>query len=230
MQPKPTYNVIPQPHTTGFRRHQEGQLLLEVLVAVAAAAVIMSLGGPLVVVSLRSNQVSSEKNVGYGLIQETFEAVRGATTEKWQNLFNLSEGSTNYFPQQSTGKWILTAQSGSNADVPINGITYTRTFTVQNVCRSGVAVTGITDSGGSTTACTGAGGSHDPSTQRVTATVSWPNADAITFSEYVTRWRNKACLQTSWSTGGSSGVKTCPDTTYDTATSLTTGPSLTISP
>ncbi len=203
--------------------HQRGQLLLEVLVAVAIIVIIATVGIHLIYTSLVGTKSAGDRNVGLGLTEETFEAVEAAATEKWQNLYDLTKGSANYHPQKSSGQWVLTS---ATEDVVINSITYTRSFTIQNVCRDDTtrAVTGITTSGGSTTDCA-SGSSHDPSTQRVTAVVSWPNADALTSSQYLSRWRNKLCEQTTWS-GTSGEVKDCPDTTYESATDITPGESL----
>ena len=56
---------------------------------------------------------------------------------------------------------------------------------------------------------------NDPSTQKITVSVSWPNGDTVTGSEYVTRWRGKGCVQTDWTTGGGA-TSPCPADTYDT--------------
>lgn len=207
-------------------RSLKGQLLLEILVVIGVAATVVALGAQLIVVSLQSNKASGEKDVGLALVEETFEAVRNATSEKWQNLFNLTE-SSNYYPTKSAGKWVI-----SNAGietVTVNDVGYSRSFIVQNMCRntSTKDVTVITDTNGTTQTCNDppTGDSYDPSTQKVTATVSWSGADALSSSEYLSRWSNKVCLQTNWS-GGAAGPGTgtaCPITTYDTQTNIDFG-------
>ncbi|MBI5411647.1 hypothetical protein HZA43_00545 [Candidatus Peregrinibacteria bacterium] len=192
-----------------------GQLLVEIIVAVAAFAIVGALAGQMIFVGLKGNKTAGDRDLAAGLMLETFEAVRGASDENWQNLFGLAEGTTQYHPEQSSGKWSLIA--GSEV-ATTSTIAFTRYFTVQNVCRddSTRVPTGITDSGGVATTCTTSGGSNDPSTQQVSVAVSWAN-DSISASEYVSRWRNKVCGHTQW-TGGSTGVKTCGDTTYDSGT------------
>lgn len=206
-----------------FTNNQQGQLLLEILIAISAAAIIVVIGGQIIYVSMQSNKISGNRDVAMSLVNETFEAVRGAATEKWQNVFDLTKGTTNYYPIKSAGKWVLTS---GQENVIIN-ITYSRSFTVQNVCRDNSSrnITGITDTSGSTTTCAISGGSYDPSTQRITTAVSWPNADAISSSEYITRWMNKVCVQTSWDTVGS-GTYSCPTTNYESKTNITPGASL----
>ncbi len=209
-----------------FKESKEsGQLLIELLLAIAAAAVIIMLGSQLLMVSLRSGKSSSERDAAVGLAKETFEAVRAAAGEKWQNLYNLTKGSAAYYPQKPAGKWAIV--SGTE-NVTVGEIVFGRSFTVQNVCRDNSSrnITGITDSAGAATACVASGGSNDPSTQRVTTAVSW-GEDSISWSEYVTRWRNLTCVQTDWSGGTGSGTTTCsvttPVTTYGGATNIDFG-------
>lgn len=203
---------------------RSGQLLLEILVAISAAALVVGLGAQLIFVSLQANKGAAEKNVALGLLEETLEAARDATGEQWQNLYNLVKNDSHH-PEKSGGKWVIAT---GTENVAIDSITYTRSFVVQNVCRdnSNRNITGITDSNGSsTTACTVSDGSPDTSTQKVTVTVSWPNAPSLLAGEYVTRWRNKVCSQTSWASQ-SSATSTCPVTTYGSSTNITTGTSL----
>ena len=204
-----------------------GQILLEVLVAVSIAALVLILGGQLIYVSLQGSKVSSEKNAAFGLLEETFETVRNAATENWTSFYNLSHGSANYYPQKSSGKWVIATGTES---LVINSIDYSRSFTIQNTCRDNTTreITGITDSGGSTTSCAGiSGSSHDPSTQKITGTISWPGGEVLADNEFITRWRNKTCVQTDWtSTGG--GTNNCPANVYESLINIIPGANLVI--
>ena len=192
----------------------KGALLLELLIVISLLAIILSVGSQAVFVSLQSSKISGERDVAVGLASEALEATRGVAEEKWQNVFGLTKGSQ-YHPVSSGNKWILTA---SSENIALNSANYTRYIVIQNVCREADPntrnVTGITDTNGTLATCTASGGVYDPSTQKVVVTVSWPNADPVTISEYFLRWRNKVCQQTDWSGGASSGAKNCPDTTY----------------
>lgn len=201
--------------------NNKGQLLIEILIVIAIAVVIISAAAQLVYVSLRSNKFSEEMNVALGLMEETFSAVDGAATEQWQNVYNLNKGtSTSYFPQNSNGKWLMAT---GTENVLISGLTYSRSFTIQNACRDTDpairTITGITDSGGSAITCVASGGSYDPSTQRIAATISWPEADPVIFNKYFTRWRNKICIQSDWSGGSSGSTSTCPTNFYSNSPS-----------
>ena len=189
---------------------EKGALLLELLVVISLLAIILSVGSQAMLVSMQSGKVSGERDVATALANEALEAVRGVTEEKWQNLYNLTgKGTTHYFASStvSAGKWTLTATSTATDELVImNGTTYTRYVIVDNVQRA-LATRNIVTSGGT----------DDPSTQKVTVTVSWPNAEPVTISDYFFRWRNKVCVQTSWATTiASTTVQACPTTTYDT--------------
>lgn len=208
---------------------QSGQLLLEVLLAISAAAIVVVIGGQIMYVSLQGNKFASERDVAVSLANETFEAVKSAADENWQNIVSLTKGSTNYYPKKQVSTWVLEqVLTSSDDDVIINGITYSRSFAAQNVCRDTTTernITGITDTEGSVTTCATNGGTYDPSTQRITTAISWGSADSISSSEYITRWMNKVCAQTSWDTSGS-GTYSCPTTTYESKTNITPGASL----
>jgi type II secretory pathway pseudopilin PulG len=201
---------------------QSGQLLLEILVAVSISAIVVSLGAQMVFVSMKSSERSGERDASVELARETFEAVSLAGFAKWQNIYNPPDGtgdantakggSNKYYPAVSAaGNWQIL--SGSET-VTVNDIAYTRYFTIRNVCRDDTtdSITGTADSDGASSACTASGGSFDPSTEQISVVVSWGN-DSISWSEYLSRWRNKACYQTEWS-GTASGTTTCPASTY----------------
>ncbi|MDD4901639.1 MAG: hypothetical protein PHE24_00720 [Patescibacteria group bacterium] len=182
-----------------------GQILLEVLVAMAIAAVVVVLGSQLIYVSLAGNKISEDIDVAFGLGEETFVAAQAAATENWNNLYSLAHDGTKYYPQQSAEKWSLAL---GTENIPLNFAVYSRYFTVQNVCRDiySRAIVGISDSGGSAVTCDNFPGSRmDPSTQRINVSVNWANAPVVSVSDYLTRWRNKVCASTNWS-----GGKTAP--------------------
>jgi hypothetical protein len=166
--------------------------------------------------------------VTLGLIEETFDAVNAAATESWNNISSLTEGATNYFPQISGTKWAIT--SGTET-VTLNTLSYVRSFTIQNVCRSTSTknITGITDTNGSTNTCTTSTGANDPSTQQLTVTVTWGSGNSLSQTEYISRWRNVTCNQNSWSAVGA-GPVSCGTTLYSAQTNITTGTPLKLCP
>lgn len=199
--------------------NQSGSLLLEVLVAIAAAAVVVTLVSQSTYVSLYGSRAATEKSVALGIAEEVFEGINSASTEKWQNLYNLTKNSVVYSVATSTNKWVI--NSGSKV-VTVDTKNYTQSFIVENVCRDNSTrdLTGITDASGTAETCTSSGGIHDPSTQKITITVSWQGSEPLTMINYITRWKNKTCDQTDWSGGVSSGASTCPDNKYGGKTNI----------
>lgn len=196
--PNSKFNI---PNSTKKR----GALLLELLIVISLLAGILSVGTQAVYVSLQSGKVSGERDIAVGLASEALEAVRGASEEKWQNIYDLTKTSQHYKTVQSGNKWVLAT---GDETIAINNVSYTRYVIIENVSRD--AVTRLIDTGTN----------YDPSTQKVTVTVSWPYADPVVITEYFLRWKNKVCNQTDWAGGVGSGTKNCPDTTYVSATNL----------
>src|SRR3989344_2467235 len=186
---------------------------MEILITITVVAVVAGIGSQLIVGSLRSNKFSNERNAALGLVEETFEAVRNSSSERWQNIYDLTKDTAQYYPQQSSGKWQIAA---GTENIVVNGITYTRYFAISNVSR---------DTSSRNIENTYNSANNDPSTQKITTTVSWPDAEPMISSEYITRWRNKACLQTDWQTGGS-GTGNWPENSYGAASNITTGNNL----
>ena len=204
----------------------EGQLLLEILVAVGVGAIILSLGGSLIYTSLVGSTLAGERDVALGLFEELHTGVRAFMIESWQNISNLTKGaSAEHHPVKLSGAWVVVA---GNEVITLDSVSYTRFFTVQNVCR-GISqdITGITDSDGVATTCITNGGAYDASTERIVLMVRWGGGNEFISEEYITRWRNQVCVQGDWTGTGSVPV-TCPSTEYESSSNLTTGGSLEI--
>ncbi|OGI67655.1 hypothetical protein A2732_00185 [Candidatus Nomurabacteria bacterium RIFCSPHIGHO2_01_FULL_40_10] len=184
---------------------QKGALLLELLVVISVVAVVLSVGTNAVFLSLRSNKIGGERDIANALAFEALEAVRAATEENWQNIYGLIKSSQHYQIATPSGKWELAT---GDETINLNGIDYTRYVTIDNVSR---------DDSTRYVQNSYVSAADDPSTQKVTVTVSWSGGNPVVLYEYFFRWKNKVCNQTSWVTGGSgTTVKTCPDTSYDT--------------
>ena len=125
-------------------KENSGQLLIEILLTVSIAAIVLALGGNLIYVSLRSNQLSSNTDTLQGLAQEEMSGVISSATQQWQNVFNLTKNTQNYYVT-GTSTWAIA--TGTETKV-LNGTNFTRYFKVQNVCRSASTgnMTGLTDS------------------------------------------------------------------------------------
>lgn len=188
-------------------KNSKGSLLFELLIVISIIAIIFAVSSNAMFLSLKGNKMMGDRDTALSLATEELEAVRSVADEDWMNIYNTTtKGSQHYKLTQSSNKWII--QTGDES-VTINGITYTRYFIISNVSRD---VSSNIES-------TYNSSNDDPSTQKVTVTVSWTDGNPITISDYFFRWKNKACSQGGWNTGGvGSGVAyDCTNAIYDTA-------------
>ncbi len=194
-------------------QQKPGSLLLELLIVIGVVAIIVPIVAQIVVSSLNMNKWTVENKIALDLVDEEFKAVDSVSFEKWQNIFSkIKLSTTHYYAVKSGGTWAL---SLGDESLSVNSLGYTRYFTISNVCRDDT--TGLVIISSSTPPCT-TGNSDDPSTQKITVTVSWQNG-TISKDYYLTRWRNKICNQTSWS-GVGSGPVSCSSSVYESATSI----------
>lgn len=194
------------------RHYSKGGLLLELLIVIALLALILSAGAQGVYVGLQSSKVSSERDLASALATEALEAARGVAEEKWQNIYTLTKGTQHYRVVLSGNKWTLAPGDESLA---LNNTTYTRYVVIDNASRD--ATTRFIESNYNAT-------NDDPGTQKITVVVTWgpTNTDSFSVTDYFFRWKNKVCNQTDWSGGVGSGVKNCPDTTYESISPAST--------
>lgn len=192
---------------------KNGSLLLELLIVIGVMAIVIPLVAQIVVSSLNMNKWTVDNKVALDLVSEELKAIDGVSFEKWQNIYSKQKISTaHYYTVKNAGAWSL---SLGDESLLINNVNYTRYFTISDVCRDDTTKLIITATG--TPPCT-AGNSDDPSTQKVTVTVSWTGG-TISKDYYLTRWRNKICHQTTWS-GTGSGPVSCPSSLYESANSI----------
>jgi type II secretory pathway pseudopilin PulG len=190
-------------------KFEEGQLILEILIVIMIIGVVVAIGSQIAVVSMQANKLSLERDVASGLSQQMFEAIRSIATENWVNIYEPADGkgaSNHYSVTSSGGKWIIA--SGDNA-TSINGISYTQYFTIDNISR---------DPDTSDIESAYNASNDDPSTQKITVHITWGNGESISFTDYISRWRNKLCEGTNWISGATTptdNVATC-STSIDT--------------
>lgn len=175
---------------------QSGQVLFEILLAVAVLVGVVAVSVQLSQVSLQSAKTAGDRTQGTNLAREGFEAARAISAENWVSFYTIIKGNQ-YHPEVQTGKWVLVAGSES---VVIGGEAYIRYLVADNVSRN-PSTRDIESSYNSA--------NDDPSTQKVTVTVEKANAPTISYSEYITRWKNASPVQQSWQ--GGSGQGTNPD-------------------
>lgn len=185
-------------------KFNEGQILAELLVAIAVLVVLGAFGAQLVYVSLRGSEVSKERSAALRLAQEATEALRAislgndTTSQGWNRIYKppggsgdpaTSKGSGNpYYPIISTStpaQWIIFTGTES---ITIEGETYLRKIVIDNVSRdSGGAIESIYNSA-----------NDDPGTQKITITVSKSGSPDTLITDYFTRFINDSGPQSDW--------------------------------
>lgn len=147
-------------------RRQPGQLLIELLISFA----ILGITIPVILgMFITSNQTVSDQSVRRSASSEIVsikEAVRQIRETGWSNVANPGT----YHVEYQSGIWTL--QTGVSASEPAHAIE------IEDVYR---------DQGGEIVT---SGGTLDPSTKKVTVSVSWtyPDSDTLVESFYLTRY------------------------------------------
>ncbi len=159
-----------------INRFSAGQSLVEILVALGISALII----PAIYLGLlasRQGQVQlNQRQNALTLLNESLEAVRVVREKKWTTF--AVDGT--YYPATQAGGWVLMAGTQTIGD-------FTRSLTISDVSRD------------STGKIVSSGGQIDPSTKKVTHTVSWsvPYSGNVSVTTYMTRYLdNDAYLQT----------------------------------
>lgn len=201
---------------------QRGSLLLEILLAVAIAAVIIGGVSSLIIVSLKSGQLSGEKNVIMGLAEEGLEAVKTIAENNWHNLYLPPDGAGNsvsgkgetaentyYVYKKDNGggvfSWELTKNSVLG-ELSANGISYARKIYIFNVTRNKAGDRQIC----AVSADCPDGEIDDPSTQRIKIKVSRLNGENVIIKEeYLSRWKNNIFMQSDWSEASPASEADC---------------------
>lgn len=201
----------------------KGQILSELLIAIAIGAFLATIGAQLIAVSLNASKTSEERSRGAGLAQEGMESMRAivrgnaTSSQGWNRIYLPPDGTGNasstkginspWHPEIISGIWQLATSSEA---IIISGKTYTRKIIIENACRNdiGGAIAGVSPCGSGTT--------DDPTTQKITVTVSKTDMPDVILNAYFTRYPNESMLQTNWSGGAGDGPYSATSTTVNT--------------
>lgn len=169
------------------RNFQEGQTLIEVLVAIALTAILLPALATGLVASSAAKAQEEQRIQASALLREADEAVRSVREKGWSQI----PANGTYKPQISGSTWSLAA--GSEV---INGLT--RQVVVSNTLRNsaGAIVT--------------SGGTVDPSTKTVVSTISWatPIAASVSTTTYLQRYMGNTTLTQTTQAEFDAGIKT----------------------
>jgi len=171
-------NQVGPPRLASARRCEAGQALIELILAIAIASIFLAALATTVIAAreafARSNKIL-EANL---ILQKEVEAIRSIKETAWNSIANPGT----YHVEQSGNGWIAAAN-------PVTEGGFTRSFTVENVCRTGTTSPPVNCPDGTV----------DPSTKKITTTVSWSflGTDSVSSTFYISRYfGNAAWTQT----------------------------------
>ncbi len=155
--------------------NNHGQLLVELLVALAVASILIPAVTGGFIASREGKAQGRQRMEATARVREASDAVRVVRDAGWAGV----AVSGTYHPEITGDTWTL-----AQGPVSVNG--YTESITIADVRRSGAGT--IVETGGTV----------DPSTKLVTVTVSWgtPIASDVTDRFYITRLTNLSWVQT----------------------------------
>ena len=200
-----------------------GQSLMEILLAVTIGVIMIGAAAVAIVPMLRSNLETRTAQVATALIQEYLDNVRVIAESNWQNVYNppASKGPSSQF-YLTTASTTFALVSGTTSTIA-EGKTFTRYFSIENANRDLCGAGDITTN--SSSSCTAGPGTFgvadDPSTQKITVTVTWDSSHTLSRTQYLTRSRNKIFDQTDWSDGpGQEGPITSENNQFATSSNI----------
>lgn len=186
-----------------FTINTRGQSLVEILIAIGIGAILIGGATTAIIAILRSNLETRNVQIATSLSQEYLDSVQSLAESNWRIIYSPSSGkgpSSQFYLTASSTSFAIVAGTTSTA---VEGRTFTRYFSIENVNRNLCGADEISTDASST--CTSGPGSvgitDDPSTQKITVTVSWPENRSISRTQYLTRNIDRVFVQTDWSGG-----------------------------
>lgn len=190
----------------------KGQILAELLIAIAILAVIAALGAQLIHVSLRATDASKETGRMLRMAGESMEAMRAiaygndTASQGWNRIYKPPDGNGDaagskgndnpYYPRLSAATPAIWELAGGVETVLVDGASYTRRVIIENVSRdaSGMIEEPYAPLG------------DDPATQKITVTVTRGEIGSeVILSSYLTRFFNESTPQSDWTGGTNCG-------------------------
>lgn len=199
---------------------ERGQSLIEIMIALGIGAVLIVGAVAAITTSLKSGSENKTNQIGSFLNQELVDNVTVYARSNWRSIWDLNKGSSQYHLTPS-GSFFATS-TGQETTI-VDGASYSRFFTIQNVSRDSNNNIELESSYNAA--------NDDPSTQLITVTTTWNSAGSVSSSilnKYITRYRNEVFVQTDWSGGATVLVSeppeiiTLPNNRFATSTAIST--------
>jgi len=157
---------------TNYKFSVRGQMVIEVIVAVSIFAIIAASSIIAIVGSLNTSRLSEEESQATFIANEGLEGVKSIRNQGWSNLTTTSP----YGLSKTSGVWAFLGTSDID---PSNK--FTRVIDIADVGRDGSGNILLS------------GGTVDPETKKITATVSWnftpTRQNSVVMTMYLTNWQ-----------------------------------------
>lgn len=186
--------------------NQKGQILVELLIAIAIAAIVLSLSAYFIQSGSQGEKRSQDKFIASQLAQEAFEATKVIAEADWNGIWYNADYSVSFSPtyylENDAGNWTLTTDI-SHKTMTIDGKNYERSLVFYNVSR---------DSSTKNIETTYIQSRNDASTRKVIVSITGDQMADTNWTFYLTRWKNDVQIENDWEgyTGGDSGFITNP--------------------
>lgn len=190
----------------------KAQILVETIIGVGVVGLLLAAIIPLFIVGIKAGPEAWKSDTAWMLANELVEGANAVKRDNWNNIYQLTKSSP-YHSVNNAGTWQLVAGA---ENLTINNLQFSRQIVIDNVSR-----TGLNGAGELETSYNPA--RDDPSTQKITVTVTWPSSSGLTLVDYLTRFQNSTWVQTSW-TGGAGQVSWNDQTKYFSHTTVANPP------
>ncbi|PIR44196.1 hypothetical protein COV23_01180 [Candidatus Wolfebacteria bacterium CG10_big_fil_rev_8_21_14_0_10_31_9] len=207
-----------------LRIKENGQSLIEIVIALAIGVLLIGGVTTLIGVNLRSSYDTKTVQTASSFAQEIIDQTKSVAESDWHKIYNLTKGSgQRYYISTTTPNIVI---SNGTELVTSDGKNFSRYFYVENSNRTKCGIGDITSN--ATTSCddnfslAGANDrADDPLTQKITAVVLLNNNEVVRQIQYLIRSGNAVLIQTDWSGGdGQVGPITTVNNKFETLTNI----------
>ncbi len=188
-----------------------GQSLIETLVGIGIATIFITGAIGIMMVSLRISNQNQNSQPAIELANGLLDQVSAFAQANWHNVYDAAPHSpSSMFHLVDSGSFFAIA-SGSQ-EVSLTNQTYTKYFSIEDVYRDGDGAIAVS-------------GTLDPSTLKITATVTWQQGGEtanVSTIKYIARNKSQVFRQTDWTGGpGDDGPHTVPSAGFSSSSNIT---------
>jgi type II secretory pathway pseudopilin PulG len=155
-------------------KNQKGFGLIEILISATVLTIIFISVTSLILFSRDATLKAQRNTEALSLAEEALEVVRKMRDDGWTTNIASKTSGTTYYPNISGSSWVLQTTNPDPTSY------YTTTIVLSNTSRD------------SSDNIVSSGGTNDPDTKRVVATVAWSDSGSksVVLTTYITNFNN----------------------------------------